>query len=175
MAPSSSASRTRRAVPQEIKSPPQNLSADESRRIMPHNLSDTVSLLTRTPASLDALLRDLPETWTSRNEGPNTWSAFDVVAHLIYGEQADWIPRAKFLLQFGETRAFESFDRQGHVRTSQGKSLPQLLDEFARARSESPEPTTCFEFAAGRPRAPRTPSRLRARHTLAAPGHLGRS
>jgi DinB superfamily len=104
---------------------------------MPHNLSDTISLLTRTPASLDTLLRDLPETWTFCNEGPNTWSAFDVVAHLLYGEQADWIPRAKFLLQFGEARAFEPFDRQGHVRAGQGKSLPQLLDEFARARSES--------------------------------------
>jgi DinB superfamily len=106
---------------------------------MPHNLSDTISLLTRTPASLNALLRDLPENWTFCNEGENTWSAFEVVAHLIYGERADWIPRAKFLLQFGETRAFEPFDRQGHVRASHGKSLPQLLDEFARARSESLE------------------------------------
>jgi hypothetical protein len=104
---------------------------------MPHNLSDTISLLTRTPASLDALLRGLPEAWTSCNEGPNTWNAFEIVAHLIYGEQADWITRAKFLLQFGETRPFEPFDRHGHVRVSQGKSLPQLLDEFARARSES--------------------------------------
>jgi hypothetical protein len=104
---------------------------------MAHNLSNTISLLTRTPATLDALLRDLPETWTFRKEGANTWSAFEVVAHLIYGERADWIPRAKFLLQFAETRAFAPFDRQGHVRNSQGKSLPQLLDEFARARSES--------------------------------------
>jgi hypothetical protein len=104
---------------------------------MAHNLSHTISLLTRTPASLNVLLRDLPENWTFCNEGENTWCAFEVVAHLIYGERADWIPRAKFLLQFGETRAFEPFDRQGHVRASQGKSLPQLLDEFVRARSES--------------------------------------
>ena len=104
---------------------------------MAHNLSDTVSLLTRTPATLNALLRDLPESWTFRNEGENTFTTFEVVAHLIYGERADWIPRARFLLQFGETRAFEPFDRKGHVRDSQGKSLPQLLDEFARVRSES--------------------------------------
>ena len=104
---------------------------------MAHNLSDTISLLAHTPASLNALLRDLPETWTFCNEGANTWSPFEVVAHLIYGERADWIPRAKFLLQYGETRAFEPFDRQGHVRNSQGKSLPQLLDEFACARTES--------------------------------------
>ena len=135
---------------------------------MPHNLSDTISLLTRTPASLDALLRDLPETWTSRNEGPNTWSAFDVVAHLIYGEQAVWIPHAKFLLQFGETRAFEPFDRQGHVRASQGKSLPKLLDDWL-VHAQKVLANWGFEFAAGSLPAPRTPSRLRARHT---PQHL---
>src|SRR5690349_7296092 len=97
-----------------------------------HNLQHTLSLLTRTPAALNALLRDLPETWTSRNEGEDTWSAFDVVAHLIHGEQTDWMPRARMILQFGETRTFESFDRLGHVQESQGKSLVQLLDEFAR-------------------------------------------
>jgi DinB family protein len=105
--------------------------------MMEQSLSDTISLLSRTPATLNALLRDLPETWTCRNEGENTWSAFDVVAHLIFGERTDWIPRARMVLQFGEARAFEPFDRQGHVKYSQGKTLAQLLDEFARARSES--------------------------------------
>jgi len=64
-------------------------------------------------------------------------SAFDVVGHLIHGERVNWIPRARMLLQFGETQAFEAFDRWGHVRESQGKSLGQLLDEFARLRSEN--------------------------------------
>jgi hypothetical protein len=104
---------------------------------MEHNLEHTVSLLTRTPAALNALLRDLPEAWTFGNEGEKTWSAFDVVGHLIYAERANWMPRARMLLQFGETRPFEPFDRWGHVRENQGKSLGQLLDEFARARSES--------------------------------------
>lgn len=102
---------------------------------MEHNLQDTLSLLARTPVALNALLRDLPETWTRRNEGENTWSAFDVVAHLISGERTDWMPRAKMILQSGESRAFDPFDRMGHVRESQGKSLGQLLDEFARLRS----------------------------------------
>jgi hypothetical protein len=75
--------------------------------------------------------------WTSRNEGENTWSAFDVVGHLIHGERTDWIPRAKMVLQFGETKTFESFDRLAQERESQGKSLGQLLDEFARLRSEN--------------------------------------
>jgi len=100
-----------------------------------HNLHDTVALLTRTPAALDALLRDLPETWTLRNEGENTWSAFDVVGHLIHGERTDWMVRTKIILQFGEGQAFARFDRWAQVRESQGKSLGQLLDEFARLRS----------------------------------------
>jgi len=104
---------------------------------MEHNLQHTIALLTRTPAALDALLRDLPESWTLSNEGENTWSAFLVVLHLIHAEHADWIPRARTILQFGETRAFEPFDREGHAREIQGKSLGQLLDEFARVRSEN--------------------------------------
>ena len=104
---------------------------------MPHDLPQTISLLTRTPATLNALLRDLPETWTLRNEGANTWTPFDVVGHLIHGERTDWMPRAKMILQFGETQPFEPFDRGGHMQESRGKSLEQLLDEFARLRSES--------------------------------------
>lgn len=104
---------------------------------MEHNLDHTISLLTRTPAALDALLRDLPDAWTSQNEGENTWSAFDVVGHLIHGERTDWMRRTGMILQFGETQAFEPFDRLGQLRESQGKSLGQLLDEFARLRSEN--------------------------------------
>jgi hypothetical protein len=110
---------------------------NELRSVMEHNLPDTIFLLARTPAALNALLRDLPETWTLQNEGENTWSAFDVVGHLIHAERADWIPRVKILLQFGETKSFEPFDREGHAREIQGKSLAQLLDVFARVRSEN--------------------------------------
>src|SRR5438132_11068713 len=105
--------------------------------MMEHNLQDTISLLTRTPATLNALLRDLPETWTSRNEGENTWSAFDIVGHLIHCERTDWMPRVTLLLQFGETREFEPFDRGGHALAVLGKSLGQLLDEFAHLRSHN--------------------------------------
>jgi DinB superfamily len=104
---------------------------------MEHNLPHTISLLSRTPAVLNALLRDLPDAWTSKNEGENTWSAFDIVGHLIHGERTDWMPRSRIILQFGETKPFEPFDRWGQERQSQGKSLSQLLDEFARLRSES--------------------------------------
>lgn len=96
-----------------------------------------MALLERTPGVLNALLRDLPDAWTQRNEGEKTWSAYDVVGHLIHGELTDWMPRAKMILQHGESRPFEPFDRFAQERNSKGKSLAQLLDEFARLRAES--------------------------------------
>jgi hypothetical protein len=101
------------------------------------HLQNTISLLTRTPAALNALLRGLPEMWTLGSEGENTWSPFDIVGHLIHADRTNWIPRAGIVLQFGETRTFESFDRLGHVPTSQGKSLSELLDEFAHLRRKA--------------------------------------
>jgi DinB superfamily len=106
---------------------------------MAHNLQHTISVLSRTPAALNALLRDLPEEWTMQNEGKNTWRVFDVVGHLIHGERTDWMVRVKTILELGEARTFEPFDRQAQDRESRGKSLGQLLDEFAQLRSENLE------------------------------------
>ena len=104
---------------------------------MKHNLPSTIALLARTPSVLNALLRDLPEEWTFANEGENTWSAFDVVGHLVHGERTDWMPRAKMILESGEASAFTPFDRFAQQRESKGKSLPQLLDEFSHLRGEN--------------------------------------
>jgi hypothetical protein len=104
---------------------------------MEPDLELTIALLRRTPAALNALLRDLPEEWTHRNEGDDTWTAFDVVGHLIHGERTDWIPRVQRILEFGETKAFEPFDRLAQMRESAGKTLPLLLDEFAEVREEN--------------------------------------
>ena len=101
---------------------------------MQNHLDNTLALLERTPAALDALLRGLPNAWTECDEGQNTWSATMVVAHLVYGEQEDWIPRMRLILESGGT--FVPFDREGHVRYSRGKTLAQLLDEFAQARAK---------------------------------------
>ena len=103
---------------------------------MEQNLQHTVALLTRTPATLNALLRDLPDRWTLSNEGQDTWNVFDVVGHLVHADRTDWIPRLKKIMQFGEAQPFDPFDRLGQIKTSQGKSLAQLLDEFGLARSE---------------------------------------
>ena len=104
---------------------------------MPHDLQDTIALLSRTPATLNALLRDLPEAWTLRNEGQSTWSAFDVIGHLVSGERTDWMPRVRMILEHGETRTFVPFDRWAQERESQDKSLSELLDEFANLRSKN--------------------------------------
>jgi len=106
---------------------------------MEFDLQQTIALLSRTPSSLNALLRDLPQTWTLGNEGPRTWSPYDIVGHLIHGERTDWMPRARMILEQGESRAFDPFDRLAQERESPGKSLGELLDEFARLRSQNVE------------------------------------
>lgn len=100
-------------------------------------LDETIALLSNTPPALDALLRNLPETWIHRREAGDSWTAFEVVGHLIHGEKTDWMPRARMILQYGDSRAFDVFDRGGHEQDIQGKSIGQLLDEFALARSEN--------------------------------------
>jgi DinB superfamily len=104
---------------------------------MEHHLDQTIALLERTPATLNALLRDLPDAWTVCNEGGDTWSAYDIVGHLIHGEKTDWMPRARIILESGENRAFDPFDRLAQLRESAGKPLGELLDEFAQLRTEN--------------------------------------
>jgi hypothetical protein len=99
-------------------------------------LNDTIALLERTPAALNALLRGLPETLVNRNEGEGTFTVFDVVGHLIYADKVDWMPRAHRIIERGESVAFDPFDRWGHVEECRGKSMPELLDEFVRVRAE---------------------------------------
>ena len=101
------------------------------------SLADGLPILRGTPGVLRAWLSDLPETWTTANEGPDTWSPFDVVGHLIHGERTDWIPRLELLLAHGESRPFTPFDRFAQFRDSRGKSLRELLEIFAGLRQEN--------------------------------------
>lgn len=100
-------------------------------------LNTGVAVLERTPASLRALLADLPPEWTGATEGPETWSPYDIVGHLIHGERTDWIPRARIILAQGATRRFEPYDRFAQFRESAGRSLGDLLDEFAEVRAQN--------------------------------------
>ena len=100
-------------------------------------LGEAVSILSRTPATLDALLRDLPDGWVSAREGENTWSPLEVVAHLIHAERTNLMPRATFILEHGESRPFEEFKRFAHLETTKGRTLSSLLDEFASVRRQT--------------------------------------
>lgn len=111
--------------------------ASSERSQRPFNLEQAMALLARTPATLDAMLRDLPDDWSQANEGADTWSPFDVVGHLIHGEQTDWIARTRIILERGESQAFEKFDRRAQFSASRGRSLHQLLDEFATQRAKN--------------------------------------
>ena len=102
---------------------------------MNFDLPTGVAVLERTPATLRTLLAGLPDDWTSATEGAETWSPYDVVGHLIHGERTDWIARAEIILAQGANLRFAPFDRFAQFRESQGKTLVQLLDQFAQLRA----------------------------------------
>ena len=104
---------------------------------MEFDLPTGIAVLERTPSTLRAMLSGLPTAWINATEGPDTWSPYDILGHLIHGERTDWIPRAQIILEPGTLRRFTPFDRFAQFRESQGKSLAQLLDEFAHHRAES--------------------------------------
>ena len=106
---------------------------------MEFRFEDGLPVLQRTPATLRALLMGLPEPWIRATEGPRTWSPFDVVGHLIHGERTDWVPRIEHILMHGDRLVFPPFDREAMFAASQGRSLAELLDEFATLRNASLE------------------------------------
>jgi hypothetical protein len=93
--------------------------------------------LSRTPHVLRSLLHDLPDEWAYSNYGPGTWSPHEIVGHLVYGEQTDWIPRTRIILQHGPAVTFEPFDREGHAPLCRKQRLPELLDLFASLREQN--------------------------------------
>jgi hypothetical protein len=102
---------------------------------MKFQLEHATEILRRTPSTLNSLLHHLPDEWVLPNEGPRSWNPYDVLGHLIHGEETDWIPRAKIILEDGETHPFEPFDRFAMFEKSRGKSLAELLDTFERLRA----------------------------------------
>jgi hypothetical protein len=104
---------------------------------MDFNLAEGTAVLERTPQSFHAMLADLSPAWIDATEGPETWSPYVIVGHLIHGERTDWIPRAQLILAQGPQRRFTPYDRFAQFHESRGKSLAALLDEFARLRAES--------------------------------------
>ncbi len=101
------------------------------------NINEAIQILETTPGVLNALLRNLPEGWADSHEGPDTWSPYDIVGHLIHGEKTDWIPRMQMILEEGTAKPFPDFDREAQFRDSKGKSLFQLLDRFEELRKKN--------------------------------------
>src|SRR5438093_12308170 len=106
---------------------------------MEFDLDLSIELLRRSPATLRALLDGLGEPWVRGTEGPDTFSPFDVVGHLIDGEETDWIPRARIILARGPDPRFEPYDRFRHRARNAGRSLSSLLEEFDRLRAANLE------------------------------------
>jgi hypothetical protein len=103
---------------------------------MQFDLQKALPILERTPQVVEALLYGLDDAWTQSNEGGDTWSPFEIVAHLIYGEKTDWIPRMNIILGEGN-KQFEPFDMKGHIKEGEGKTMDQLLDEFKVLRKDN--------------------------------------
>ena len=94
-------------------------------------------LLSRTPVTVRSLVGGLPAEWTVSSDDEGNWAPFDVVGHLIHGEETDWIPRAEIILDQGDNRTFVPFDRVAQFASSSGKTLQDLLIEFERLRAEN--------------------------------------
>jgi hypothetical protein len=104
---------------------------------MDYQYEQAVEMLRRTPATLTALLHGLPEAWTHATEGPDTWSAYDIVGHLLHSDEVNWIERARIILEYGEEGSFDSFNRTAMFEKYQGSSLDQLLVAFEQERAKN--------------------------------------
>lgn len=114
---------------------------------MQFELTKAVAVLERTPSVLNHLLKNLPEEWTSNNEGGDTWSPFDVVGHLIHGEETDWLPRTQIILEGDPEKVFTPYDRFAQIELSKGKTLNQLLREFEKLRGENISKLEAFNIS----------------------------
>ena len=104
---------------------------------MNYSKEQAIEILERTPAVLKSLLANISTDWVMNNEGPETFSPYDVVGHLIHGEKTDWVVRAKIILQHGVSRPFDPYDRFAQFEESKGKNLQQLLKEFEEIRKQN--------------------------------------
>lgn len=114
----------------------ENALADSSP-VPAFDLIEATAVLRRTPAALRGMLEGLPEAWTRVDEGPETWSAFDVIGHLCDGEETDWIPRARIILEHGSARPFDPYDRFRHLTFDHGQTIEARLERFAHLRERS--------------------------------------
>ena len=149
--------------------------ADSARTRRPLVLDEATAVLARTPATLDAMLRGLPDGWIHAHEGGETWSPFDVIGHLIHGEQTDWVPRARIILEHGEARAFDKFDRFAQFELIEGPHPRQPARRVRGAPSRQPARPGGARDLGRRPRAARRAPGPWRRHARPAAGDVGRA
>jgi hypothetical protein len=104
---------------------------------MQFDLNKSLEILEKTPIVLETMLAGLSDEWINNNEGPGTWSPYDIIGHLIHGEKTDWISRMEIILSDNTEKTFKSFDRFAQFKASKGKTLKQLLDEFKELRNHN--------------------------------------
>jgi len=117
--------------------------------VMEFSLDDVIAVLTRTPGAVNALLRGLPTILVRSNEGKDSWSAFDIVGHLISLERTQWLQRVRIVLENGEARPFDPVDRFAQLKENQEKSLEHLLDDFAGLRRDNLAALQALELQSG--------------------------
>lgn len=105
---------------------------------MKFDLNRSLEILASTPAVLEALLSNLSDEWLHSNEGPDTWSPYDIAGHLVHGERSDWMERTNIIL-FGDDKYFKKFDRFAQFTESKGKTIHVLLAEFRKLREKNIE------------------------------------
>ncbi len=119
---------------------------DDKGARMEFNIEMAIPMLQATPNVVSAMLAGLDDAWVQTNYGPETFCPFDVIGHLIHGEREDWVPRAKIILEFGEDRVFDQFDRYAMFKDSKGKTIHELLATFSRLRAENVDALRALEL-----------------------------
>jgi len=104
---------------------------------MKFDLNNSIEILEKTPKILESYLSGLSNNWLKNNEGKNTWSPYDIIGHLIFGEKTDWIIRTKTILSKSENKMFEPFDRFAQLKEDQNKPISELLTEFKSLRESN--------------------------------------
>jgi len=104
---------------------------------MQYDIAKSLEILERTPSVLTSLLSGIDDEWIMNNEGPDTFSPYDVIGHLVYGEKTDWPVRVKIILDHGTSKSFDPFERFAMYEESKGKTIQQLLYEFEEIRKHN--------------------------------------
>jgi hypothetical protein len=106
---------------------------------MKYSIERSIEILERTPEVMNCMLSGIGDDWVMNNEGPETFSPYDVIGHLVHGEKTDWTARTKMILEFGDAKTFVPWNRFAQYEESKGKTLQELLDAFAAIRKENVE------------------------------------